>query len=159
MDVDRFIRFISVYIGRINIKESETEVITMLKEKKLEFRSLMPIKNAHNKFKSYKFEIPYSQRNSIFNPEKWEQGLVVNKYYEKRIKPKTFEENSSITPKTNLYNHVFNPMNQNNLGNKDSIFSKNGNFNELNQSQSVFNNKADMETNQRRDDENEFHTN
>ncbi len=118
----------SVYIGRINIKVSETQVISLLKENKLELRNLMQLKKAHNKFKSYKFEIPFSQHNTIFNPKMWEEGLVVNKYCLKRFKPKTVEKNSSITPQTNLNKHSLNPISQNNIENKDIFFMKNVTF-------------------------------
>jgi hypothetical protein len=83
----------NVYIGRIDINESNDKVIKILKDLQLNVTEFSELPRVHSKFKSFTFKIPSKQKYIIYNPTNWPIGIVVNKY--------TPSKNIQITSNTN----------------------------------------------------------
>jgi hypothetical protein len=77
-------RKFSVWLGHINIKESEESIKTLLcgiaDELNIEISDIDRIPVSHKKFQSYKFTVPYMDRDKIMNPEIWPENLAISRY-------------------------------------------------------------------------------
>jgi hypothetical protein len=71
-----------VYLGRVDCNEEKVKISQFLDKLNLKHSDLTLIEsnNPNRKFNSFRFNIPYEQKNIIYIPENWPTGTVVKKY-------------------------------------------------------------------------------
>ena len=68
----------------------------MNEEHELKHMELTELTRTHNKFKSFKFTIPYAQRALVFDSDIWPEGVALSKYNPPRANNKRSEQPQNI---------------------------------------------------------------
>jgi hypothetical protein len=69
-----------VYIGRIKHSIDDEMICDLLKDLNLNYTNFVKLEVQHNKFKSFKFNVPYTQVNKIFDDKLWPKGIAISKF-------------------------------------------------------------------------------
>jgi hypothetical protein len=77
-------RRFNVWLGHVNINEADENVYKLLDEiardHEFDIKEINRIAVSHNKFKSFKFSIPFEEREKIMNPDIWPEHLAISRY-------------------------------------------------------------------------------
>ena len=84
MQVEAAPRVFTVYLGNLKLTEDWQKVAQLLHSNKLKFTNLKQLKTVHNNFLSYSFDIPYEQKDLIYDSKIWPINTVVNKFIRPR---------------------------------------------------------------------------
>ena len=74
-------RFFPVYMGRVSKEMSNDDVRTYVQAKNIGAYDIEQLNTEkHDRFKSFKFKIPYENKDSIFDSNLWPKGLLLRKF-------------------------------------------------------------------------------
>ena len=79
-------RTADVFLGRVDKSVKEEEITQYIEDSfsvTVEKIEILNIKT--DQFNAFKITVPSIERDKLFNSELWPEGMVVNKYYNKRI--------------------------------------------------------------------------
>ena len=80
-------KLVDIYVGRVELNTNEEVINSFIKDNfniSPVITELLKIKS--DEFKSYKVKVKLSERDSLFDPSLWPNGVVINKYYNKHYR-------------------------------------------------------------------------
>ena len=87
----------TVYIGGVNNANNKDAVANMIGER-VKYSNFEQIDTSkHNKFQSFKFNIDYLDKDKIKDKSIWPRGLVVGKYFYKKVAPASSAPSASTS--------------------------------------------------------------